>query len=281
MKKTILITGASSGIGKAATKLFANHGWNVVATMRTPGAEKDLNRLDNVLVTGLDVQDDDQIGKAVAAGIARFGKLDALINNAGFGLSGVFETLSREKIQEQFEVNVLGVMDVTRAVLPHFRQHQGGLIINVSSRAGLVGLPLLSLYCATKHALEGFSESLAYELASQNIVVKLVEPSGGVTSTSFSERMGRERDGASPADYKDFIARTGAAFAGMLSARKTSADEVAQVIYDAATDGTSRLRYFTGEDTGGFAKAKREMSDQDYIQFMRSRFPSPDEAGKT
>jgi short-subunit dehydrogenase len=157
-------------------------------------------------------------------------------------------------------------------VLPHFRKNKGGLIINISSRAGLVGLPMISLYCATKYAVEGFSESLAFELASQNIFVKIVEPSGGVTNTNFSERMGKERVQDSLADYNDFVARTSAAFAGMQSARKASADEVAQVIHDAATDGTNRLRYFTGEDNGGFVRAKREMSEMDYINFMRSRF---------
>jgi short-subunit dehydrogenase len=163
-------------------------------------------------------------------------------------------------------------MDVTRVMLPHFRKNKGGLIMNISSRAGLVGLPMISLYCATKYALEGFSESLAYELASQNIIVKIIEPSGGVTSTNFSERVGKERLQHTLSDYNEFVARTSAAFAGMQAARKTSADEVAQVIHDAATDGTNRLRYFTGEDTGGFVKAKREMSEPDLINFMRSRF---------
>jgi NAD(P)-dependent dehydrogenase (short-subunit alcohol dehydrogenase family) len=272
MKKTVLITGASSGIGKASAKYFMSQGWNVIATMRTPENGKNLAGLDNVWVTHLDVQNHDSIRQAIEAGIARFGKIDALINNAGFSLFGVFETIAREKIQEQFDVNVFGIMDVTRAILPHFRNNKSGLIINISSRAGLVGLPMISLYCATKYALEGFSESLAYELASQNIVVKIVEPSGGVTNTRFAERMGSERPQNSLADYEEFAAQTRATFAGMQSARKTSADEVAQVVYTAATDGTNQLRYFTGEDVGGFVKAKCEMSGQDYINFMRSRF---------
>jgi short-subunit dehydrogenase len=223
----------------------------------------------------LDVQDRATIGHAIATGIERFGKIDALINNAGFSLFGVFEATAREKIEEQFDVNVFGVMDVTRAILPHFRKNKSGLIINISSRGGLVGLPMISLYCATKYALEGFSESLAYELASQNIVVKIVEPSGGVTNTKFSERMGQEHAQDDVlTDYAEFAARTSAAFAGMQAKRKASADEVAQVIYQAATDRTRQLRYFTGEDVGDFVKAKREMSDQGYIEFMRSSFLS-------
>jgi NAD(P)-dependent dehydrogenase (short-subunit alcohol dehydrogenase family) len=276
MSKTVLITGASSGIGRAAAAVFAESGWNVVATMRSPDRQTAGTVADNVLVTRLDVLDHASIAAATEAGVARFGKIDALVNNAGFGLSGVFESLPHEKVREQFEVNVLGVMDVTRALLPHFRRNRGGLIINVSSRAGLVAFPMLSLYCASKYALEGFSESLAFELASQNIIVKIVEPSGGVTSTSFSERTGRERNqNAALADYDGFVARTSAIFATMQAATKTSADDVARVILEAATDGTDRLRYFTGEDTGGFVQARREMAEGDYIAFMRSRFLSP------
>jgi NAD(P)-dependent dehydrogenase (short-subunit alcohol dehydrogenase family) len=145
MGKTVLITGASSGIGRATAALFAEKGWNVVATMRSPGQQRDLAPSPQMFVTRLDLLDLASIGEAVAAGIARFGQIDALVNNAGFGLAGVFEGLPREKIREQFEVNVVGVMDVTRAVLPHFRRQRGGVIVNISSRAGLVGLPTLSL----------------------------------------------------------------------------------------------------------------------------------------
>src|SRR5271170_8252064 len=148
MNKTILITGCSSGIGKAAAKLFASKSWNVIATLRAPDKETELTNSNNVLLARLDVQDRNSISRAIETGITRFGKIDALINNAGFSLSGVFEGIPREKIQEQFEVNVFGVMEVTRALLPHFRKNKNGLIINVSSRAGLVGLPLLTLYCA-------------------------------------------------------------------------------------------------------------------------------------
>jgi NAD(P)-dependent dehydrogenase (short-subunit alcohol dehydrogenase family) len=130
-----------------------------------------------------------------------------------------------------------------------------------------------SLYCASKFALEGFSEALAYELASQNIIVKLVEPHGGVTSTRFVERTAASRPNeAALTDYADFIKRTREAFAKMEAARSLKADEVAQTIYAAATDGTDRLRYLVGDDRRGFVKARTEMSEEDYIRFMRSRF---------
>jgi short-subunit dehydrogenase len=173
MKKTVLITGTSSGIGSASVRLFANRGWNVVATARNVNTASNLSALTDVLVTRLDVQDPQSIQKAIEAGIGRFGAIEALVNNAGFGLYGLFESTSREKIQEQFDVNVFGVMEVTRAILPHFRKNKRGLIINVSSAGGIVTLPLMSVYLSTKFAIEGFSESLAYELSSQNIVVKL------------------------------------------------------------------------------------------------------------
>jgi NAD(P)-dependent dehydrogenase (short-subunit alcohol dehydrogenase family) len=272
MKETVLITGTSSGFGKAATRLFARHDWNVVATMRRPGEEQELGQLPGVLVTRLDVQDKATIAAAVEAGIARFGRIDALVNNAGFGLFGLFEATAPEKISEQFGVNVFGVMDVTRAVLPHFRQNKVGVILNVSSGAGVFTLPMLSLYCASKFALEGFSEALSYELASQGIVVKIIEP-GGVLSTNFGERSGAEaaKNGAL-ADYDAFVAKTLDVFAGLRATRLATEESVAQVIYEAATDGTDRLRYVATEDIKPLVKARRETSEEDYVAIMRSRF---------
>jgi NAD(P)-dependent dehydrogenase (short-subunit alcohol dehydrogenase family) len=273
MRKTLFITGASSGIGRAAVKVFAVNGWNVIATMRNPGAGAELSPLGNVLVARLDVQDRISIGKAISAGIARFGKIDVLVNNAGYGQYGLFETIPREKIQEQFDVNVFGVMDVTRAILPHFRKNKSGLIVNISSGAGIFTLPMASIYCAGKFALEGFSEALAYELASLNIGVKLVEPHGGVTDTRFSDRSARENvPDTAVAEYDEFIDGTNKAFARMAAARTISSHDVALVIYGAATDGADRLRYLVGDDTRGFINARQNMSDQAYVEFMRSHF---------
>lgn len=272
MKKTVLITGTSSGFGKAAVRHFAREGWNVIATMRRPGEEKELSQLDGVLVTRLDVQDRATIAAAVEAGIARFGRIDALVNNAGFGLFGLFETTTPEKIAEQFQVNVFGVMDVTRALLPHFRQNKGGVILNISSGAGVFTLPMLSLYCASKFALEGFSEALSYELASQGIIVKIIEP-GGFLSTNFGQRSGAEaaQNGAL-ADYDAFVAHTLGVFAGLRAARLATEESVAQVIYDGATDGTRRLRYVATEDIKPLVSARRETSEENYIALMRTRF---------
>ena len=276
MKKTVLITGASSGLGKTTAKYFAGNGWNVVATMRSPDREKDLAGLSDVLVIRLDVQDRDSINTAIEAGIARFGKIDVLVNNAGFGLFGVFEAISPEKVREQFDVNVFGVMNVTRAILPHFRKNKSGRILNISSGAGIYALPMISLYCATKFALEGFSESLAHELASQNIVVKIIEL-GGVVGTNFGKRSGAEAALNAPlADYDAFVASANAIFAGLRAERRATEEDVVKVIFIAATDGSDQLRYVATNDILPLVKARRETSEPEYMALIRSRFmPAP------
>ena len=186
MKQTVLITGTSSGIGKATAKFFHNKGWNVVATMRSPEKEEELHSLENVLVLRLDVTDTDSIGKSVNQAIEKFGKIDVVVNNAGYAVAGVFESASKESIDRQFAVNVTGLIDVTQAVLPHFRKNRSGVFVNISSMGGKVTFPLLPLYHATKFAVEGFSESLSYELAPFGVKLKIVEP-GGV-STDFGTR---------------------------------------------------------------------------------------------
>lgn len=273
MNRTVLITGCSTGFGEATARLFASRGWNVVATMRRPEACASLAALgDNVLVTRLDVQDPASIDAAVAEGIARFGRIDVLVNNAGFGLFGVFEAAPRDKIQEQFDVNVFGVMDVTRALLPHFRANRAGTIINISSGAGVFTLPMISLYSASKFALEGFSEALSYELASLGIAVKIVEP-GGVTKTGFGERSAAEAGhSAELPDYGPFLKGAMEIFAGLRAARADStSEEVAEVIFTAATDGTDQLRYVATDDIKPLVRARRETSEAEYMGFMRER----------
>ena len=152
-KKTVLITGSSTGFGHATARLFADKGWNVVATMRNVSAAGDLARRDNVLVSRLDVTDPASIDAAIKTSIERFGKLDAVINNAGYGQYGIFETIPQKSIQSNFDVNLFGVMNVIRAIVPVFRKQQDGLILNVSSVGGLIGLPSVSIYLSTKFAL--------------------------------------------------------------------------------------------------------------------------------
>lgn len=273
MNKTVLITGASSGIGRASANLFHDKGWNVVATMRDPSKEAELTKLDHALVTRLDVSELASIESAIAAGIERFGQIDALINNAGYGVFGVFEAARRDQVRQQFDVNVFGVMDTIRAILPHFRARRSGMIVNVGSGAGIFTLPTISLYSASKFALHGFTEALAYELPPLGIGVKLVSPIGGVSATSFLERSGEEftREGV-PDDYSEFLERSGRAFAKMIDDRKMTSDHVAEVIHEAVTDGTDKLRYIVGEDHRGFIQAQSDRSYEDYVGFMHEFF---------
>lgn len=272
MKKTVLVTGCSSGFGRDMAKLFLAEGWNVAATMRTPSTT-DFAAHERLLVTKLDVQDRASIDAAVSETIARFGGIDVLVNNAGFGLFGVFEETPRARMQEQFAVNVFGLMDVTRAVLPQMRKQRAGVIINVSSGAGVFTLPMISAYSASKFALEGFSEALSYELAPLNITVKICEP-GGVLETNFGARSGQEASHAEAiADYAPVKARAAKVFEGLRAARGlgTSAG-VARVVFGMATDGSSQLRYLATEDIAALVAQRRSTSEGDYIAFMRQRF---------
>jgi NAD(P)-dependent dehydrogenase (short-subunit alcohol dehydrogenase family) len=269
-KKTVLITGSSTGIGHATAKLFADKGWNAVATMRDVSAAGDLAGRDNLLVSRLDVTNPASIDQAIKTSIERFGKLDAVINNAGYGQYGIFETIPQESIQSNFDVNLFGVMNVIRAVTPVFRKQKEGIILNVSSAGGLVGLPSISIYISTKFALEGFTESLSYELKSQNIIVKTVEP-GGVDS-AFHARASKLNTGTGGIDsYGPFIERANAAL-GELGKHMATPEHIAAVIYGAVTDGTERLRYFAGDDVKHLVEARRKLSDEDYEKNMRAQF---------
>ena len=154
--------------------------------MRSPESETELTTLDRVLVLKLDVLDVSSIENAVSEGIRRFGKIDVLLNNAGYGAYGPLESFPREKIIRQFNTNVIGLLDVTKALLPHFRQNKSGVIINISSVGGKVAFPLGVLYNGTKFAVEGISESLSYEVEQFGGKVKIIEP--GAIATDFTGR---------------------------------------------------------------------------------------------
>lgn len=272
VNSTVLITGCSSGFGKATALHFAARGWNVVATMRSLASPTGFEHIENVLAARLDVQDTASIDTAIAAGIARFGRIDALVNNAGFGLFGVFEATPPAKVREQFDVNVFGLMDVTRAMLPHFRANGAGTILNVTSGGGVFALPMISLYCASKFAVEGFSEALSYELAAVGIKVKLIEP-GGVVTTNFGQRGAHESTAlAALPDYDAFIATMQQTFAALRGERRATEDDVAAVIYAAANDGSDRLRYVATDDIKPLIAARREGSEERYMHMMRERF---------
>lgn len=238
MTKTVFITGASSGIGAATVKVFAEAGWNVAATMRTP---KDLfAEYSNVREYVLDVTKPATITQAFKAVSKDFGRIDVIVNNAGYGVDGVFEAMDDEVIQKQFDTNVFGLMRVTREAIPYLRKNGSGIIVQISSAAGRITYPLSSLYHATKWSVEGFTEGLQYELEQFNIRLKLVEP--GAIKTEFYGRSAVYIQPKKGDDYSGFIKRVEGTTS---SAVKNGAapSVVAQKIFRAATDGSKKLRY--------------------------------------
>jgi NADP-dependent 3-hydroxy acid dehydrogenase YdfG len=159
MNKTIFITGASSGLGKAAARLFQSNGWNVIASMRNPEKETELNQLKNVTLLPLDVTNAEQIEKTIETMLAS-GDVDVVFKNAGYGLIGPLEALNDGQITRQINTNLLGVIRVTKAFIPHFRTKKSGVFITTTSIGGLLSFPFGSAYHATKWALEGWSEGL-------------------------------------------------------------------------------------------------------------------------
>jgi NAD(P)-dependent dehydrogenase (short-subunit alcohol dehydrogenase family) len=269
MTGAALITGCSSGYGEAAAKLFALRRWNVIATMRNPDDGRKLTNLKNILVVRFDVQDQDSIDKAITQAISHFGRIDAVVNNAGYGLFSLFEPLSRDGIQKQFDVNVFGAMDVIRSILPHFRANRSGTIINISSGAGVFGAAMASIYCASKFVLEGFSESLSYELADLGIKVKLIEP-GGAPGTGFMTRSQAEAGGLPiPDDYNAFMAHAAQIYGAIATNSADAIEKVVEAMFAAATDGTDQLRYMPNDDIRPLLTARRESSEQDFIALMR------------
>lgn len=269
MSNTILITGASSGIGKATAKYFQEHGWNVVATMRKPEAEEELAQLDNVLVTCLDVQDSASIASAVAAGIAKSGKIDVLLNNAGYGSYGLLEATPVEKIRRQFDVNVIGLLETTQALLPHFRANKSGVIVNVSSMGGKVSFPLGSLYHGSKFAVEGLSEALSFEMESIGVKVKIVEP--GIIKTDFGGRSLDFNNDEALAEYQPLVGKLLATLSPMAESG-SEAELVARVIYAAATDGTDQLRYVAGPDAEKIIATRKAADDATLLQGIKAQF---------
>ena len=240
MEKVVLITGASSGIGKETARLFQVKNWKVAATMRSPGRAEDLQRIADIETFRLDVADVESVKSAIAAALEKFGRIDAVVNNAGYGLLGPFEAASPEQVERQFQTNVFGVFNVCREIIPYFRKEKRGTVVNITSLGGRVALPFSSLYSATKFAIEGFTESLQYELQPFNIRVKLIEP--GPIRTDFYDRSQdvARKEGLSAYDHRldpflEFMNKGGR--------EAPDGSLVAQTIYDAVTDNSRKLRY--------------------------------------
>ncbi|MFZ4927712.1 SDR family oxidoreductase [Chryseobacterium sp. Mn2064] len=269
MRNTILITGASSGIGKATAKLFQSKNWNVIATMRNPEAETELKNLERVLVTKLDVTDDQSISDAIRIGIAEFGNVDVLLNNAGYGAYGPLEAFSKEQVVRQFNTNVIGLLEVSKALIPHFRKNKNGMIINISSMAGKMTLPFGALYHGSKFAVEGISEALNFELEQFGGKMKIIEP--GTIATEFAGRSLDLQNDETIIEYQDLVNKLMGNVKVMFE-NASEATMVADVIYEAATDGTDKLRYIAGEDAKMIIENRQALGDDAFIKEIKKQF---------
>jgi NAD(P)-dependent dehydrogenase (short-subunit alcohol dehydrogenase family) len=268
-KKTVLITGTSSGIGKATVLTFAEMGWNVIATQRNPENETDFSKFPNVKMYSLDVTDLESIKLTMSQAQKEFGKIDVIINNAGYGVDGVFEAMSDEIIEKQFNTNVFGLMRVTREAIKLMRPNGGGTIIQISSMGGKITFPLYSIYHATKFAVEGFTESLHYELAQFKIKMKLIEP--GPIVTDF---YGRSRQSIKATDthlYDGFIQKFNTAAEKVMQAAE-GPEVVARLIYKAATDNSNQMRYAVGKPGPMLLVLRKLLSDKLYFLMVRKSY---------
>jgi NAD(P)-dependent dehydrogenase (short-subunit alcohol dehydrogenase family) len=244
-----LVTGASSGIGKAAALALVAAGFDVAGTSRDSSR---VAQLDGVTFFDLDVASDASVTRAVGQVVERYGRIDVLVNNAGIGAVGAVEELSVAQAQEVFNVNVFGVMRMTKAVLPHLRAQGRGRIINISSVLGFLPAPYMAAYAASKHAVEGFTESLDHEIRDHGVRALLVEPA--YTSTGFEASSPR-------ADTPlQVYADQRRAVDGVLETATKNGDDpaiVARVIVAAATDPKPKLRYTAGTVAGRVRTLRR------------------------
>jgi len=245
--QTILITGCSSGYGLETARHFLVNGWNVIATMRTP-REDMLPSSERLRILPLDVASEASISATVEAA----GPIDVLVNNAGVGVVGAFEATTMSHIRKVFETNTLGVMAMAQAVIPQMRERRSGAIVNVTSSVTLAAMPLAAAYTASKQAIEGFTGSLAHELAYFGIRAKLVEP-GYAPTTRFTQNTSVRIEDMIPEAYADFAAPIFAAFAQ--PALTTKESDVAEAIWAAVHDTSGKLRFPAGQDAVALANA--------------------------
>jgi NAD(P)-dependent dehydrogenase (short-subunit alcohol dehydrogenase family) len=259
-KQVVLITGSSTGFGRLFTETVARKGHTVFATMRDPGGRNAKNASEirtlaqkeslPIHVLELDVTDDASVGRAVDAAVAKGGRIDVAINNAGYYLSGLEEAVTTEQAQRLMDTNFLGPVRVNRAVLPHMRRQRSGVLMHISSGAGRVILPSAGFYCASKFALEALAEAYSYELASQGIESVILEP--GQYETPVFGNTVTAADEARTSTYgaaKEIPAKINAALSSSAGNAQEVADVVLRIIETPA--GEKQLRYFVGPQNFG------------------------------
>lgn len=266
MQKTIFITGASTGLGKSTAKLFQSKGWQVIATMRNPEKETELTSLKNVIVLPLDVTNSEQITETIKSITEKY-SVDVVLNNAGYGLIGALESLSEIQIERQIVTNLFGVIRISKAFTPHFREKKSGTFINVTSTFGLIGFPTCSIYSATKFGVDGFSESLASELTQFGIQVKVVAPGGMKTDFAIrSMEVGQHQA------YEKLTAEVSKGYSAEQLENYTKAEDVAQIIYEAATDNKNQLRYVAGNDANALYNERLKNGAEAQVQNIKAMF---------
>ncbi|TDW51444.1 short-subunit dehydrogenase [Flavobacterium sp. 270] len=266
MQKTIFITGASTGLGKASAKLFHQNGWQVIATMRNPEKETELNQLENVVLLPLDVTNADQINETIKNVTQKY-SVDVVLNNAGYGLIGALESLSDEQIFRQIETNLMGVIRVSKAFTPHFREKRNGTFLNITSTFGLMGFPTCSVYSATKFAVDGFSESLASELVQFGIQVKVIAPGGMQTDFAIRSMEVGQHDA-----YQQLTAEVSKGYSPEQLANYTKVEDVAQIVYEAATDHKNQMRYVAGNDANALYNERIKSGAEAQVENIKAMF---------
>jgi NAD(P)-dependent dehydrogenase (short-subunit alcohol dehydrogenase family) len=271
-QKVSVVTGSSSGIGYETALILARNGFKTYATMRNIEKGVSLNSIAEkenlfIKIVQLDVTDQSSVKNAVETIHDESGKIDVLINNAGYGLVGALEDVSMEEIKSQFETNFYGLIRVTQAVLPIMRNQGSGKIVNISSGAGRFGFPTGSIYVSTKFAVEGLSESLAYEVEPFGIKIILVEP--GVIKTNFFNASNTTKKSLNPnSPYFKMYQNMGSGFSKMIENGSTP-DVVAKTVLEAISNDMPKLRYLSGNDVKQLLEGKTNMSDEDFFSMMK------------
>lgn len=270
-EKVVVITGSSSGIGYEASLLFARSGYYTCATTRNIERAKSLYLIKEkeklpISIFQLEANDDESIENTFTEIEKEFGKIDVLVNNAGYGLLGSLEDLSLVEVKQQFETNFFGAIKLMQRVLPNMRVQKSGTIVNISSGAGIVGFPCMSAYASTKFALEGLSESIAYELLPLGIRVIIVEP--GVIRTDFVKHSVTAKRAASKTSPYFNVLQKIHKNINFMQQHATHPADVAKVILNAINDTEPNLRYLVGNDIAIVAEAKKSMSEVDFRRMM-------------
>jgi NAD(P)-dependent dehydrogenase (short-subunit alcohol dehydrogenase family) len=269
--KVAVVTGSSTGIGYEISLILARNGFFTYATMRNLNKSENIKSVATkenlpIQIKQLDVTDEVSVTNAIQAISSEAGRIDVLVNNAGYGLNGAFEDLAMDEIKAQYETNVFGLIRTTQAILPIMRRQKSGTIVNISSGAGRFGFPSGSAYVSTKFAVEGLSESMSYELEPFGIRVVIVEP--GVIRTNFGNGLVVAKRSQNPnSPYSQMMQKTANGFEEMMK-NSSSPDLVAKVVLNAIRDENPSLRYLAGDDVEKWL-GKRKMADEEMYKTMR------------